>query len=130
MAIAASCRASYPLNRSELERRHGAYARERKIVAAIGYTPFLLLYVLVHTRLLRPYMPASPHATAAVLILLPGAWLGMLVLLQRWVGPIRHRLRCPGCRRGMVGMRYQHALDSAQCDACGTTVIANPPIAD
>jgi hypothetical protein len=81
-----------------------------------------LLYVLVHTRILRPYMPASPHATAAVLILIPGAWLAALVLLQRWLGPIWHRLRCPGCGRALIGPHYVDVIESGRCDACGTTL--------
>jgi len=115
-----------PPGPDEFERRHRACARERSIVAAVGYTPFLLLYVLVHTKYLRPYMPESKNATAAVLVLIPGAWLGCLILLQRWLGPIRHRLTCPRCGQALVGDAFRAASESGNCSRCGTMVVQYP----
>ena len=113
----------YPLRPEEFQRRHRSYMRQRSIVAAVGYTPFLLLYVLVHTKYLRPYMPDSKNATAAVLILIPGAWFGVLVLLQRWLGPGRHRLKCPHCAQAQVGEEFKRVLENHLCSRCGTQLL-------
>ena len=113
----------YPLRPEEFRRRHCSYTRQRSIVAAIGYTPFLLLYVLVHTKYLRPYMPDSRNATAAVLVLIPGAWFGVLALLQRWLGPGHHRLRCPHCAQALVGEEFKRVLESNRCGRCGTQLL-------
>jgi hypothetical protein len=116
-------RGNWPIPAGELTRRNKAYDKERSIVAAFGYTPFLLLYLLVHTKYLRPYVPENKEAAVGMLILLPGAWFGGLMLLQRWLGPLRHRLICPRCGLALVGGSMKEALESSNCGRCGTRLI-------
>jgi hypothetical protein len=114
---------TWPISAGELSRRNKAYDKERSIVAAFGYTPFLLLYLLVHTKYLRPYVPENKQAAVGVLILLPGAWFGGLMLLHRWLGPLRHRLKCPRCGLALVGSAMKQALDTSNCGRCGTPLL-------
>jgi hypothetical protein len=65
--------------------------RGRGIAAAIGYTPFLLLYLLVHTKYLRAWLPESKGAQVGILIGLPALWFGFVMLLYRWLSKRAHR---------------------------------------
>lgn len=116
-------RSAWPVAGEEFKRRNKAYDKERSIVAAFGYMPFLLLYLFVHTKYLRPYVPENKQAAVGLLILLPGAWFGGLMLLHRWLGPIRQRLKCPRCGLALVGRASQDALEASHCGRCGTRVI-------
>jgi hypothetical protein len=116
-------RGLWPIPAEEFTRRNKAYEKERSIVAAFGYTPFLLLYLLVHTKYLRTYVPVNKEAAVGLLILLPGAWFGGLMLLHRWLGPLRHGLKCPGCGQALVGGSMKGALESSNCGRCGRRVI-------
>jgi hypothetical protein len=115
----------WPILAGEFERRNKAYDKQRAIVAAFGYTPFLLLYLLVHTKYLRPYVPENKEAAVGLLILLPGAWFGGVMLLQRWLGPRLQRLNCPRCGLALVGSAMKAALDTCTCSRCGMRVIAS-----
>jgi DNA-directed RNA polymerase subunit RPC12/RpoP len=113
----------WPIAEAEFKRRSHAYDRQRSLVAACGYTPFLLLYLLVHTKYLRPYVPENKQAAVGLLILLPGAWFGAVMLLHTWLGPVLQRLKCPHCGAALVGSLRQHALQEGSCSRCGTAVI-------
>ena len=108
--------------RHGLAQRYKAYDRERAIVAAIGYLPLLLLYLLVHTKYLRPYVPESKGAAVLVLIVLPFTWFGLVMLLHRWLGPIRHRLRCPSCAHPLTGRARKVAVETGRCEQCEATL--------
>jgi hypothetical protein len=113
----------WPIAEAEFKRRSRAYDRQRSIVAACGYTPFLLLYLLVHTKYLRPYVPENKQAAVGLLILLPGAWFGAVMLLHTRLGPMLQRLKCPHCSAALVGSLRQHALEKGSCSHCGAAVI-------
>ena len=115
-----------PPGGDELRRRRKAYDRERAIVAAFGYLPFLLIYVLVHTRYLAHHLPASKTAAVGVLIGLPAAWFAAVMLLYGWLGPRRHGLSCPRCGARLIGARFDHAVDGGRCSACDTPLVPSP----
>jgi len=106
------------VTRDELVRRHKAYEKERAVVAAFGYSPLLLLYVLVHTKYLRPYLPESKGQAVLVMIVIPILWCALLMMLHRWLGPLRHKLRCPACGQRFVGGEYQATLEAGRCGRC------------
>ena len=115
---------AWPIGADEFKRRSGSYDRWRSIIAAIGYAPFLLIYLLVHTKYLRPYVPESKQAAVGVLILLPGAWFGIVMLLLSALGPKLARLTCPRCAAALTGTARQHALEEGSCSRCGTRLVA------
>jgi hypothetical protein len=106
------------VTRDELASRHKVYTRERAIVAAFGYAPLLLLYVLVHTKYLRPYVPESRGQAVLVMIVMPILWFALLMMLHRWLGPLRHKLRCPACGQRFVGDEYHATLEAGRCVRC------------
>jgi hypothetical protein len=73
-----------PTKTAEGHARQAPAGRGRSIAAAIGYAPFLLLYVLVHTKYLRAWLPESKGAQVGVLIGLPALWFGFVMLLYRY----------------------------------------------
>jgi len=109
-----------------LQRRLRAYERERGWVAAFGFAPLMVLYVLSHTTYLRPYVPHAKGLAVVVLILVPLAWFGLVMGLHAALGTRRHGLRCPACGVRLVGARYRYALDHGCCDRCGTALAAGP----
>ena len=115
----------WPIGVPEFKRRSHAYDRQRSIVAACGYAPFLLLYLLVHTKYLRPYVPENKEAAVAMLILLPGAWFGAVMLLHTWLGPALQKLKCPHCGAALLGSARQQALEKGDCNRCGAAVVAH-----
>jgi hypothetical protein len=52
----------------------------------------LLLYVLVHTKYLRPHLPEDKTAQVGILIGLPVLWFAFVMLMYRWLGPRRQPL--------------------------------------
>jgi hypothetical protein len=66
--------------------------RGKRLVAAVGYAPLLLLYVLVHTKYLRPHLPEDKTAQLGILIGLPVLWFAFVMLMYRWLGPRRQPL--------------------------------------
>jgi len=106
------------VTRDELARRHKAYETERAVVAAFGYSPLLLLYGLVHTKYLRPYVPESKGQAVLVMIVIPILWFALLMLLHRGLGPLRHKLRCPACGQRFVGDEYRATLETGRCVRC------------
>jgi hypothetical protein len=112
--------------RDELRRRFKAYERQRAIVSAIGFTPFLVIYVLVHTRYLRSWLPPSHEAELVVLIALPAAWFAMVMLVHSWLAPGLLGLRCAQCGHRLLGRSYADALETGQCNGCRAPVISDP----
>jgi hypothetical protein len=108
------------VTRDELASRHKAYEKERSIVAAFGYSPLLLLYVLVHTKFLRPYVPESKGQAVLVMIVIPIVWFALLMMLYRWLGPLRHKLRCPACGQRFVGDEFKATLEAGRCVRCAS----------
>jgi hypothetical protein len=117
---------NFPVSTEELRRRHAAYEKSKGYVFAIACTPLLMLYLLIHTKYLRPYIPESKSADVFVLIVLPSAWFAVAMGLHHWLGPLRHRLRCPGCARRLVGKPMEFAADEGRCDRCGAPLTTGP----
>jgi len=99
---------------------------EPSIVSAIGFAPFLVIYLLVHTRYLEPWLPKSREADLVVLIVLPAAWFAMVMLLHGWLAPRILSLRCAHCGQRLLGKSYTDALSTGQCDRCRAAVICEP----
>jgi ribosomal protein S27AE len=121
--------APVPFTADELRQRHRRFERGKSIVTAIGAAPFLLLYVSIHTRYLRPYVSENRSVAVLQLILLPIAWFAAVTLLYRWSGPLRHRLQCPRCGAALVGKALDTAAETRQCGHCGAPLVrdAGPP---
>lgn len=117
---------SAPCTRDELQRRSQVYERQRSFVSVIGFGPLLLIYLLVHTRYLRPWLPESREAELVVLLLLPAAWFAAVMLLHGWWAPARLGLRCPRCRHRLVGRAFMDAMSTGQCDSCHADVVLDP----
>jgi hypothetical protein len=115
-----------PATRDELQRRSKLYERQRFFVTAIGFGPLLVIYLLVHTRYLRPWLPQSREAQVVVLLLIPAAWFAAVTLLHRWLAPARLGLQCPRCRQRLVGMAFTDAMSTGQCDSCHAEVVSDP----
>jgi hypothetical protein len=113
----------YPVAHEQIASRFKAYERERSYVAAIACAPLLILYVLVHTPYLRPYVPESKSVAVVVLILIPCAWFAFVLLLHGWLGPVRHGLRCPRCAQRLVGNAYKVASETGACGRCGAVLV-------
>jgi hypothetical protein len=108
----------------ELRSRQQRHERGRARVAAIGFAPLLLLYLMVHTKYLRPLLPEDKTAQVGVLIGLPALWFGCVIGLYRWLGPRAHGLQCPGCGAAMLGKALGAALATGQCSRCHAPVVA------
>ena len=116
---------SAPCTRDELQRRYKIYERQRVFVSAIGFGPLLIIYLLVHTRYLRPWLPPSHEAQLVVLLLVPAAWFAAVMLLHGRSAPARLGLVCPGCRRRLVGMAFTDAMSTGQCGSCHADVVSD-----
>jgi hypothetical protein len=81
---------NFPDSTEELKRRHAAYEKSRGYVFAIACAPLLVLYVAIHTKYLRPYIPESKSADVFVLIVLPSAWFAVVMGLHRWLRSRRY----------------------------------------
>ena len=115
-------------NREELQSRHRAYERERSLVLGAGFAPLLFIYLMVHTRYLRPYVSESKSIALLELLILPAAWFAGMLLLYTWFGPIRHRLRCPRCAHRLVGTAITAALETGSCANCGARLVSQPTV--
>lgn len=111
--------------REELTRRHDAYRRARPWVFGISVLPMLVVYVLLHTKVLRQYLPESRELSVLLLVGVPGLWLFGTTRLHRWLGPILHRLRCDECQRPLVDEAMKRTLESGHCAHCGAQVLAD-----
>lgn len=109
----------------ELDSRQKAYEKARSFFAVLGFAPLLLIYICVHTRYLQPYLPESRSGQLVVLLLLPFSWFGLIMLLHRWLGPIRHGLICPGCDRAMLDRTIVGAATPVHCKHCGAQVTSS-----
>jgi hypothetical protein len=101
--------------------RHKAYQRERAVVAFFGHAPLILLYVLTHGSWLKTQMPQSKELAVLYLVILPIAWFALLMLLHRWLGPLRHRLRCSQCSHALVAREFERTIERGACPQCGAT---------
>lgn len=118
---------SAPCTRDELQRRSKAYERQRSFVSVIGIGPLLVIYLLVHTRYLGPWLPQSRESELVVLLLLPATWFGAVMLLHGWLAPARLGLQCPRCRHRLVGKAFADAMSTGQCDSCHADVVSEIP---
>lgn len=112
--------------KAELQRRFKAYERQRTIIGAIGFAPFLVIYLLVHTRYLGPWLPQSRAADLVVLILLPAAWFALVMFVHGWLAPGLLGLRCASCGHRLLGESYFAVLATDQCNECNAPVISEP----
>lgn len=103
--------------------RHRAYLRERAVVAFFGYAPLIVLYLLTHGSWLKSQLPQSKELAVLYLVVLPMAWFALIMLLHRWLGPLRHRLRCPRCSQALIARDFERAIDSRTCPHCGATLL-------
>ncbi len=103
--------------------RHRAYRRERAVVAFFGYSPLIVLYLLTHGSWLKTQLPQSKELAVLYLVILPIAWFALLMLLHRWLGPLRHRLRCPHCSRPLVAREFDEAIQRGACPRCGAALL-------
>jgi hypothetical protein len=111
---------------AELQRRFKAYEGQRTIFSAIGFAPFLVIYLLVHTRYLGPWLPQSREADLVVLLVLPAVWFAFVMLLHSWLAPPLLGLRCANCAHRLLGESYSRALATGQCEKCRAPVICDP----
>jgi hypothetical protein len=116
----------FPATRDELRMRNRAYQSGRMLFSAFGFAPLLVLYVLTHTKFLRPYVPEDKTLAVAELIVVPFGWAAAVILFYRWWGPRRHELRCPSCSRSLVDAACKHALETGRCGGCGTQLLSDP----
>ncbi len=114
---------------NELQRRFEAFERQRTIASAIGFAPFLVIYLLVHTRYLGPWLPQSREADLVVLLVLPAIWFAFVMLVHGWLAPGPLGLRCAHCGHRLLGKSYTYALTTGHCDHCRAPVISDPPSA-
>jgi hypothetical protein len=121
---------SAPCTRDELQRRFRVYERQRSFVSVIGFGPLLVIYVLVHTRYLNPWLPQSRGGELVVLLLLPAAWFAAVMLLHAWLAPPRLGLQCPKCRHRLLGRAFIDAMSTGQCDSCRAAVVSDLKRAD
>jgi hypothetical protein len=115
--------------RDELQGRFKVYERQRTIVSVIGFAPFLVIYLLVHTRYLGPWLPQSREADLVVLLVLPTLWFAVVMLVHAWLAPGLLGLRCARCGHRLLGKSYADALSTGYCDRCRAPVICDPPAA-
>lgn len=109
--------------------RHAAFQRERSVVAFFGYAPLIVLYLLTHGGWLKTQLPASKALAVLYLVIVPIAWFAVLTLLHRWLGPRRHRLRCPQCAHPLVARVAERSLEHGSCPQCGTTLFESQSVA-
>jgi protein-S-isoprenylcysteine O-methyltransferase Ste14 len=114
------------MTRDEMRHRFEHYERERSWVAAAAFAPFLIIYLLVHTKYLRPYLPQSRSAEVVALLVIPAVWCAALMLLHRWLGPARYGVTCPRCGHRLAGAALYSAVRTGQCGYCGQPVADEP----
>ena len=115
---------AFPVSKQEWSARHKAFAGGRTVVALLAWVPLLALYLLTHTKYLRPYVPESKASAVFMLIVVPFAWFIGSTLVYRWLGPARHGLKCPGCGDRLVDAKHKAALESGRCPSCQAEVVS------
>ena len=77
------------------------------------------MYLLVHTRWLKPYLQDHKHLMVALMIVVPLVWL--LALARGWkrLGPRWLGLECGQCRQSLCEPRAVPAEEGARCPHCG-----------
>ncbi len=118
-------RLTMTLTREELRRRSKAFDRERHWVSVLGYLPLLLVYALVHTTYLRPYLSTDKSVEVLELLGLPFTWLAIVTLLHRRFGPARHGLVCETCGARLTGPTFKTALETGHCARCEAVIVAD-----
>ena len=111
--------------RDELQRRFYAFERQHTIASAIGFTPFVVIYLCVHP-CLEPWLPRSREADLVLLIVLPAIWFAAVMLVHGWLAPGPLGLRCVQCAQGLLGKSYANARTTGHCDDCCAAVISDP----
>jgi len=116
---------SAPCTRDELQRRFKVFERQRSFVSVIGFGPLLVIYLLVHTRYLRPWLPQSREGELVVLLLLPATWFATVMVIHGRLAAARLGLQCPRCRHRLVGRAFADAMSNGQCDRCQADVVSD-----
>ncbi len=98
-------------------------------MSVIGFGPLLVIYLLVHTRYLSPWLPQSREGELVVLLLVPATWFAAVMLLHAWFAPARLGLRCPRCGHRLIGSAFIDAMSTSQCAGCHADVICEPKTA-
>lgn len=113
----------YPASLEEFSQRVLSHRRGRTLVSVLGWAPLLALYVLTHTKYLRPFVPESKGMAVVVLIVLPFSWMLGVVLAYRRLGPAMHGLRCPQCASPLVDETARQVAEAGTCPACGAALL-------
>lgn len=107
----------------EYTQRLATYERGRRIAVAIGATPLLAVYFLVHTPWLESLMQTHRHLVVAALIVLPLAWLWALSQGWRRYAPPRLGLICHACGGPTAEPNRRRGDGIARCPGCGEPVV-------
>jgi hypothetical protein len=110
------------MDESDLRRRLQTYERGRRIAVAIGATPLLAVYFLVHTPWLESLMQTHRHLVVIALIVLPLAWLWALAQGWRRYAPSRLGLLCPACGGSIAEPNRRRGDGIARCPHCGAEI--------
>jgi hypothetical protein len=102
--------------------RLASYERGRRIAVAIGTTPLLAVYFLVHTPWLESLMQKHRHLVVAALIVLPLAWLWALAQGWRRYAPRRLGLLCDACGGSIAEPNRRRGDGIARCPHCGAEI--------
>lgn len=111
------------MTRDDFIRRLRAYESGQQWAIAVGALPLLAVYLLVHTRWLKPFLQDHKHLVVALLIVVPLAWL--LALARGWkrLGPGWLGLRCSACGASLAEQAAPRDGDVAPCPACGKAAV-------
>lgn len=110
------------MTRDEFIRRLRAYESGQQWAIAVGALPLLAVYLLVHTRWLKPFLQDHKHLVVALLIFVPLGWLfavaqGWKRLAPRWLG-----LHCPACGQAWSDPRPSPTDAAPSCPHCRATL--------
>lgn len=110
----------------DFARRLRSFARGRAVAVVLGWGPILALYVLTHTRYLRPYVPESKGMAVVALIVIPISWLVATAYGYRAYGPRLHGLVCRNCGHRLVDDAAKAVQGTGRCPQCDAGVIDVP----
>ena len=115
------------MTRDEFNRRFRAYEHGQQWAVAVGALPLLAVYLLVHTRWLKPYLQDHKHLMVALMIVVPLGWLfgvaqGWKRLAPRWLG-----LDCPACRSTRLAREARSPDDADRCPDCDHPLFEGAP---
>lgn len=110
------------MTRDEFTRRLQRYERGRQWTLGIGVLPLLAVYLLVHTRWLKPYLQDHKHLVVVLMIVVPLAWLFGLARVWRQFGPRWLRLACTACGGTLADAPPAHGDAGGRCPHCGATL--------